>query len=100
MCAVRRTCRPAAAGRRRRNSKRSWIIAVIVLADPISALAHLQLGRAYVIAGDMAKARNAYQDFLALWKDADEDIPVFRQANAEYANQFPAPIVITSGKEA
>ena len=57
----------------------------IVLADPIGALAHLQLGRAHVISGDMAKAKNAYQDFLTLWKDADEDIPVLRQARAEYA---------------
>jgi eukaryotic-like serine/threonine-protein kinase len=57
----------------------------IVLADPISALAHLQLGRAYVIAGDMAKAKNAYHYFLTLWNDADADIPVLRQARAEYA---------------
>ncbi len=56
----------------------------IVYADPIGALAHLQLGRAYVVSGDMAKAKNAYQDFLALWKDADQDIPVLKQANAEY----------------
>src|SRR5580704_7305405 len=57
----------------------------IVFADPIGALAHLQLGRAYVASGDMAKAKNAYQDFLTLWKDADEDIPVLKQAKAEYA---------------
>ena len=57
----------------------------IVLADPIGALARLQLGRAYVVSGDMAKAKNAYQDFLTLWKDADADIPVFKQARAEYA---------------
>jgi hypothetical protein len=57
----------------------------IVFADPIGALAHLQLGRAYVASGDMAKAKNAYQDFLILWKDADEDIPVLKQARAEYA---------------
>jgi hypothetical protein len=57
----------------------------IVLADPVGALAHLQLGRAYVISGDMAKAKNAYQDFLTLWNDADADIPVLRQARAEYA---------------
>jgi eukaryotic-like serine/threonine-protein kinase len=57
----------------------------IVLADPIGALAHLQLGRAHVISGDMAKAKNAYQDFLTLWNDADADIPVLRQARAEYA---------------
>ena len=57
----------------------------IVFADPIGALAHLQLGRAYVASGDMAKAKNAYQDFLALWKDADENMPVLKQAKAEYA---------------
>ena len=57
----------------------------IVLADPIGALAHLQLGRAYVVSGDMTKAKNAYQDFLTLWKDADPDIPVLKQARAEYA---------------
>jgi eukaryotic-like serine/threonine-protein kinase len=57
----------------------------IVLADPIGALAHLQLGRAYVIAGDTAKAKNAYQDFLTLWNDADEDIPVLKQAKLEHA---------------
>ncbi len=52
---------------------------------PIGALAHLGLGRAYALAGDTAKARAAYQGFLALWKDADTDIPVFKQAKAEYA---------------
>jgi tetratricopeptide (TPR) repeat protein len=57
----------------------------IVFADPIGALAHLQLGRAYVISGDRAKAKKAYQDFLTLWKDADADIPVLKQARAEYA---------------
>ncbi|HTA67353.1 MAG TPA: protein kinase [Bryobacteraceae bacterium] len=57
----------------------------IVLADPISALAHLQLGRAYVVSGDRSKAKSAYQDFLALWKDADADLPVLKQARAEYA---------------
>ena len=57
----------------------------IVLADPIGALAHLQLGRAYVAAGDITKAKSAYQDFLTLWKNADRDIPVLKQAKAEYA---------------
>ena len=57
----------------------------IVFADPIGALAHLQLGRAYVISGDMAKAKSAYQDFLTLWKNADADLPVLKQARAEYA---------------
>ncbi len=48
-------------------------------------LADLGLGRAYALQGDTAKARAAYQDFLALWKDADPDIPIFKQAKAEYA---------------
>jgi DNA-binding winged helix-turn-helix (wHTH) protein/tetratricopeptide (TPR) repeat protein len=52
--------------------------------SPISALAHLQLGRAYVMQGDKLKARIAYQDFFTLWKDADSGIPVLRKAKAEY----------------
>ena len=51
----------------------------------LAALAHLQLGRAYLLQGDTAKARTAYQDFLTLWKDADSDIPILKQAKAEYA---------------
>lgn len=51
----------------------------------LGALAHLQIGRAYAMQGDSSKARTAYQDFLALWKDADPDIPIFRQAKSEYA---------------
>ena len=57
----------------------------IVLNEPIGALAHLQLGRAYAMAGDTAKAKAAYQDFLTLWKDADPDVPILKQAKAEYA---------------
>jgi serine/threonine protein kinase/tetratricopeptide (TPR) repeat protein len=57
----------------------------VVINQPIGALAHLQLGRAYVMEGDTAKARAAYQDFLTLWKDADPDIPILKQAKAEYA---------------
>ena len=57
----------------------------IVGADPIGALAHLQLGRAFVLSGDKIKAKAAYQDFLTLWKDADPDIPILVQAKAEYA---------------
>ena len=49
------------------------------------ALAHLQLGRAYAIAGDAGRARTAYQDFFAIWKDADPGIPILQQAKAEYA---------------
>ncbi len=52
--------------------------------SPIEALAHLQLGRAYAMQGDTAKARAAYQDFLTLWKDADPDIPILIAAKAEY----------------
>jgi eukaryotic-like serine/threonine-protein kinase len=50
-----------------------------------TALAQLGLARAYTLQGDTAKARAAYQDFFALWKDADPDIPVLKQAKAEYA---------------
>jgi tetratricopeptide (TPR) repeat protein len=57
----------------------------IVCNDPTGALAHLGLGRANVLAGDSAKAKTAYQDFFALWKDADPDIPILQQAKAEYA---------------
>jgi len=57
----------------------------IVLNEPIGALAHLQIGRAYAMAGDTAKARAAYQDFLTLWKDADPGIPILKQAKTEYA---------------
>jgi predicted Zn-dependent protease len=57
----------------------------IVLNEPIGALAHLQIGRAYAMQGDTSKAKAAYQDFLTLWKDADPDIPVLIAAKAEYA---------------
>jgi eukaryotic-like serine/threonine-protein kinase len=49
------------------------------------SLAKLGLGRAYAMTGDNAKAKAAYQDFLALWKDADADVPVLKEAKAEYA---------------
>jgi eukaryotic-like serine/threonine-protein kinase len=49
------------------------------------ALAHLELGRAYAAAGDKTKARAAYKDFLTLWKDADPDIPVLKEAKSEFA---------------
>jgi DNA-binding winged helix-turn-helix (wHTH) protein len=57
----------------------------VVLNEPIGALAHLGLARAYVLQGDKPKARAKYQDFLALWNDADPDIPILKQAKAEYA---------------
>jgi serine/threonine protein kinase/tetratricopeptide (TPR) repeat protein len=49
------------------------------------SLAKLGLGRAHVMTGDSAKARAAYQDFLALWKDADPDVPILKEAKNEYA---------------
>jgi DNA-binding winged helix-turn-helix (wHTH) protein/tetratricopeptide (TPR) repeat protein len=57
----------------------------IVLNYPLGALAHLQRGRAFAMSGDNAEAKAAYQDFLTLWKDADPDIPILKQAKAEYA---------------
>ena len=57
----------------------------IVLADPIGALAYLQLGRALVLLGERDRARRAYADFLTLWKDADPDVPVLKEASGEYA---------------
>jgi hypothetical protein len=57
----------------------------IVVNEPIGALAHLQFGRAYAMQGNTAKAKAAYKDFLTLWKDADPDIPILKEAKAEYA---------------
>lgn len=57
----------------------------IALNSPNAPLAHLGLGRALAAAGEQEKARTAYQDFLGLWKDADPDIPILKQAKAEYA---------------
>ncbi|MGC2272493.1 MAG: protein kinase [Candidatus Sulfotelmatobacter sp.] len=52
---------------------------------PTCSLARLQLGRARAEAGDAGGARTAYQDFFALWKDADPDVPILKEAKAEYA---------------
>jgi len=61
----------------------------IVLNSPIGALAHLQIGRAYALESDVAKARTAYQEFLSLWGDSDAGIPVLTQARAELAKLKP-----------
>jgi tetratricopeptide (TPR) repeat protein len=53
--------------------------------EPIGALAHLGLGRAYALSGDSVKAKSAYQDFFAFWKNADPDVPILSEAKAEYA---------------
>ena len=57
----------------------------IVLVDPMDAMARLQLARALELSGDSVKAKSAYDDLLALWKNADADIPVLKRARAEYA---------------
>lgn len=57
----------------------------VVENSPLGALARLQLGRTHALAGDMAAASRFYNEFLTLWKDADPDIPIYRQAKAEYA---------------
>jgi serine/threonine protein kinase len=56
----------------------------ILINSPLRALAQLQLGRALVMSGDTSGGRKSYQDFLTLWKDADPDIPILKQAKAEY----------------
>ena len=53
--------------------------------EPIGALAHLGLSRAFALSGDNAKAKNAYQDFFGLWANSDAGVPVLAQAKAEYA---------------
>jgi DNA-binding winged helix-turn-helix (wHTH) protein len=57
----------------------------VVVNQPIAALAHLQIGRAYAMQGETVKAKEAYQDFLTLWKDADPDMSLLKQAKTEYA---------------
>ena len=57
----------------------------LALNEPIAALAHLQLGRSYAVSGDLARARAAYQDFLTIWKDADTQLQILKDAETEYA---------------
>jgi len=57
----------------------------LIAGDPVGALARLQLGRVYARSGDTVKARAAYQDLLAVWKNADPDLPILKHARAEYA---------------
>ena len=57
--------------------------------SPLHPLAHLQQARAYALAGDAARARKGLQDFLALWKDADADVPILKAARAEYERMKP-----------
>jgi tetratricopeptide (TPR) repeat protein len=57
----------------------------IMLGDPVSALAHYGLAQSYALSGDLNNARIQYKEFLVLWKDADPDLPVLREAKAEFA---------------
>jgi predicted Zn-dependent protease len=57
----------------------------VTLNFPLGALSHLGLARAYAMQGDTTRALAAYKDFLTLWKDADPDIPILKEAKAEYA---------------
>jgi tetratricopeptide (TPR) repeat protein len=68
-----------------REFQRTLSLRIFLPADPLISMAHLGLGRAYAMSGDTAKSRAAYQDFFALWKDADPSIPVLKDAKAEYA---------------
>ncbi len=56
-----------------------------IYTDPLTSLAKLGLAKAYALQGDKSRSRLAYQDFLALWKDADSDVPLLKQARDEYA---------------
>ncbi len=58
----------------------------IMIGDPVFVLAHLGLARAYALSGESAKARAQYQEFFALWKNADPDCPILKRAEAEYRN--------------
>jgi eukaryotic-like serine/threonine-protein kinase len=72
---------PAAAAEFQKFLDHSGIVQNFLL----GSLAHLQLARAYAMQGATAKAKSAYQDFFVLWKDADHDIPILKEAKAEYA---------------
>ncbi len=57
----------------------------VILNLPTAALAHLQLARAEAMSGNRAAAGKSYEEFLTLWKDADPDLPILKQAQAEHA---------------
>lgn len=54
--------------------------------SPVAALVHVQIARAYALQGDTAKAKAAYEDFVALWKDADPDIPILKRPKPSSEN--------------
>ena len=57
----------------------------VTMNQPIGSLAHLGLGRAHALSGDNVKARASYQNFFTLWKDADPDVPILKEAKTDYA---------------
>jgi tetratricopeptide (TPR) repeat protein len=57
----------------------------LVVNDPVGVLAHLGLARAYAVSGDQAKAKAAYDDFFKLWKNADADVPILKEARTQFA---------------
>ncbi len=80
----RRSWPPGANGPRRLLRYVSQISTALALAHAGNS-APLGLARAYALQGDTARARSSYQRFLTLWKDADPDIPILKEAKAEYA---------------
>ena len=68
----------------------------IVISDPAGAVAHLELARAYMLSGNKSRAGQAYRGFLLLWKDADPDIPILKQAYAEYSNLSDEKVLFLS----
>src|SRR5205823_14834068 len=70
--------------RKRQSSSKMLDHRGVCQTAPACALSHLQLVRARVLSGDAAAARTAYQDFFAIWKDADPAIPILKEAKAEY----------------
>jgi eukaryotic-like serine/threonine-protein kinase len=58
----------------------------IMIGDPVFVLAYVGQARAYVLLGDLAKARAQYEEFFALWKNADPGCPILKRAKAEYRN--------------
>jgi eukaryotic-like serine/threonine-protein kinase len=58
----------------------------IMIGDPVFVLAHVGVARAYALAGESSKARAQYEEFFALWKNADPDCPVLKRAKAEFGN--------------
>ena len=77
-----------AAGKEREAAQEFQELLDLRCAHPESylpSLSKLGLAKGYALQGDTAKARTAYQDFFALWKDADPDIPILKEAKAEYA---------------